>query len=327
MRKYALERLQADRIATGHYARLWHRGMPSYGNISGTILPYFVEEAIADAPERDWIASWGMESSKGSTKNDGCFAAPSLLLAGADLTKDQSYFLCGVDGRAFRNVLFPLGELVKRKANGINNGSGRISSGDDKSVRDIAIEAGLPTASKRESMGICFIGKRSFQSFISQYLPLVPQPGNFIDVDTGEVSIIWLCYIQLCVFMPTTFVSYALLTIYMPTYHCRLLGNIKELLTLRLVKEQRYQEPRGSGSLSGGQAKIMGPCLSVETHITLLYMQPSSSLVQMSLIGSEELCQSRWNTGRSSRLFVEPAICSRSYHALWKWRRMLAMQG
>ena len=195
MREYALERLQADRIATGHYARLWHRGMPAYDQASGTDLPDFVEEAIADAQERDWIASWGMESSKGSTKNDGCFAAPSLLLAGADLTKDQSYFLCGVDGRAFLNVLFPLGELVKMKADGINNGDGRISSGDVKSVRDIAIEAGLPTASKRESMGICFIGKRSFQSFISQYLPSVPQPGNFIDVDTGEVSIFWLCNI------------------------------------------------------------------------------------------------------------------------------------
>ena len=210
MREYALEHLQADWIATGHYARLWHREMPTYDNISGTHLPGFVEEAIADAQEHDWIASWGMESSKGSTKNDGCSAAPSLLLAGADLTKDQSYFLCGVDGRAFRNVLFPLGELVKRNDNGSNDSDGRISSGDVKSVRDIAIEAGLPTASKRESMGICFIGKRSFQSFISQYLPSVPQPGNFIDVDTGEVSIFWLCNIQLCgFFMPTTFASHA----------------------------------------------------------------------------------------------------------------------
>ena len=191
MREYALERLHADQIATGHYARLWHRVMPSCGNISGTILPDFVEEAIADAPELDWIASWGVASGKGITTDDRS-AAPSLLLAGADLTKDQSYFLCGVDGRAFRDVLFPLGELVKMKADGINNGDGRISSKDDKSVRDIAIEAGLPTASKRESMGICFIGKRSFQSFISQYLPSSPQPGNFIDVDTGEVSIFWL---------------------------------------------------------------------------------------------------------------------------------------
>ena len=209
MREYALERLHADQIATGHYARLWHRVMPSCGNISGTILPDFVEEAIADAPELDWIASWGVASGKGITTDDRS-AAPSLLLAGADLTKDQSYFLCGVDGRAFRNVLFPLGELVKRNDNGSNDSDGRISSGDVKSVRDIAIEAGLPTASKRESMGICFIGKRSFQSFISQYLPSVPQPGNFIDVDTGEVSIFWLCNIQLCgFFMPTTFASHA----------------------------------------------------------------------------------------------------------------------
>ena len=184
-----MERLHADWIATGHYARIWHRRMPVYDNSSGALLPDFVEEAIADAPERDWIASWGMESGKVTAKNDGSSAAPSLLLAGADLTKDQSYFLCGVDGRSFRNVLFPLGELVKRNDNCSNNGDGRSGSGDTKSVRDIAIEAGLPTASKRESMGICFIGRRSFQSFISQYLPSAPQPGNFVDVDTGEVSI------------------------------------------------------------------------------------------------------------------------------------------
>jgi len=193
MKEYALERLQADFIATGHYARIWHRGRPANDHTCETYLPDFVEEAIVDAPERDWIASWGMESGKGSTKNNGCSAAPSLLLAGADLAKDQSYFLCGVNGNAFRNVLFPLGELVKRNDNRSNDSDGRNGSGDTKSVRDIAIEAGLPTASKRESMGICFIGKRSFQSFISQYLPSVPQPGNFIDVDTGEVSIACLC--------------------------------------------------------------------------------------------------------------------------------------
>lgn len=191
MRDYAMDRLQADWIATGHYARLWHREPESLSNgTSGTTsvqmeMPDYLEEATANTPERDWIATWGMEGGV-----DSSTAAPSLLLAGADLFKDQSYFLCGVNGRAFRNVLFPLGDLLK-KTNGDDIGDDNDGTKSrNKSVRDIANAAGLPTATKRESMGICFIGKRNFQSFISQYLPSMPQPGTFVDVDTGEVSLI-----------------------------------------------------------------------------------------------------------------------------------------
>lgn len=56
-------------------------------------------------------------------------------------------------------VLFPLGGLTKPE------------------VRSLAAEAGLPVAQKRESMGVCFVGKRrSWADFISQYL--TPSPGN-----------------------------------------------------------------------------------------------------------------------------------------------------
>ena len=197
MRDYALDRLQADWIATGHYARLWHRDTASISN--GTSLkaqikmPDYLEEATAEAPERDWIATWGMEGGV-----DFSTAAPSLLLAGADLSKDQSYFLCGVNGHAFRNVLFPLGDLLKRTKDDENDNKDDGTKAREKSVRDIASEAGLPTATKRESMGICFIGKRNFQSFISQYLPSMPQPGNFVDVDTGEVSLIIMMSVVVC---------------------------------------------------------------------------------------------------------------------------------
>jgi len=67
---------------------------------------------------------------------------------------------------------------------------GRILSRDNDdgnvAVRDIAHAAKLATASKRESMGICFVGKRKFPEFINEYLP-DPMPGRFICVDTGEV--------------------------------------------------------------------------------------------------------------------------------------------
>ncbi|KAJ0412151.1 hypothetical protein ATCC90586_005764 [Pythium insidiosum] len=86
-----------------------------------------------------------------------------VLFAAEDETKDQSYFLSNVAGSAFRRVLFPLGELPKTE------------------VRRIAAEEGLVTASKRDSVGICFIGKRNFADFIHQYIP--KQDGFFVTVD------------------------------------------------------------------------------------------------------------------------------------------------
>ncbi|KAI9477212.1 tRNA methyl transferase [Coemansia mojavensis] len=76
------------------------------------------------------------------------------LLRGLDTRKDQSYYLAGVSGTRFGRVLFPLGELAKRD------------------VRRIAKSAGLATAEKEESMGICFVGeRRKFDAFLAEYLP------------------------------------------------------------------------------------------------------------------------------------------------------------
>ncbi len=77
---------------------------------------------------------------------------PARLLRGADLRKDQSYFLHAVDGHALALACFPVGELSKQQ------------------VRDIATDAGLPVHAKRDSTGICFIGERPFREFLSRYL-------------------------------------------------------------------------------------------------------------------------------------------------------------
>lgn len=87
------------------------------------------------------------------------------LLRGADPGKDQSYFLNRLNQYQLSRALFPIGHLTK------------------KEVRQIAEEAGLPTARKKDSTGICFIGERDFRQFLSQYLPA--QPGDMISVD-GE---------------------------------------------------------------------------------------------------------------------------------------------
>ncbi|HLB53370.1 MAG TPA: tRNA 2-thiouridine(34) synthase MnmA [Chlamydiales bacterium] len=74
------------------------------------------------------------------------------LLKGKDPNKDQSYFLHAVSGQKFENVLFPVGHLLKGQ------------------VRELAKKANLPTAEKKDSTGICFIGKRDFKEFLKPYL-------------------------------------------------------------------------------------------------------------------------------------------------------------
>lgn len=85
----------------------------------------------------------------------------TALLRAVDRTKDQSYFLAGVSHRALAHAEFPLGELPKSR------------------VRELARAAGLLTADKKDSTGICFIGERDFKSFLAQYLPA--QPGEIVD--------------------------------------------------------------------------------------------------------------------------------------------------
>jgi tRNA-uridine 2-sulfurtransferase len=89
------------------------------------------------------------------------------MLRGLDENKDQTYFLNQLTQDQLSKVLFPIGELEKAK------------------VREIAKEANLATATKKDSTGICFIGERNFKSFLSQYLPA--QPGTMETFD-GEVK-------------------------------------------------------------------------------------------------------------------------------------------
>ncbi|GMB07519.1 tRNA-specific 2-thiouridylase [Thermolongibacillus altinsuensis] len=89
------------------------------------------------------------------------------LLRGLDQNKDQTYFLNQLGQEQLSKVLFPIGEMEKAQ------------------VRQIAKEAGLATANKKDSTGICFIGERNFKQFLSNYLPA--QPGIMQTLD-GEVK-------------------------------------------------------------------------------------------------------------------------------------------
>ncbi|MBO7509587.1 MAG: tRNA 2-thiouridine(34) synthase MnmA [Bacteroidales bacterium] len=84
------------------------------------------------------------------------------LLAGSDGNKDQSYFLCQLSQEQLSSALFPIGELEKPE------------------VRRIAREADLPSADKKDSQGICFVGKVDLPTFLQQQLKSVK--GNIVEV-------------------------------------------------------------------------------------------------------------------------------------------------
>ena len=84
------------------------------------------------------------------------------LLAGKDNNKDQSYFLCQLSQDQLSKSLFPIGELTKPE------------------VREIAREMGLVTADKKDSQGLCFIGKVSLPTFLQQQLE--PKEGEIVEI-------------------------------------------------------------------------------------------------------------------------------------------------
>jgi len=84
------------------------------------------------------------------------------LLAGDDKTKEQSYFLCQLSQEQLKMALFPVGSLTKAE------------------VREIARQQKLSTAEKKDSQGICFVGKVDLPAFLQQ--KLAPRKGNIIEI-------------------------------------------------------------------------------------------------------------------------------------------------
>ncbi len=90
------------------------------------------------------------------------------LLAGKDTNKDQSYFLCQLNQEQLSQALFPIGELTKPE------------------VRQIAKKLDLITAEKKDSQGLCFIGKVRLPEFLQQQL--LPKKGNVILIDDDVIK-------------------------------------------------------------------------------------------------------------------------------------------
>lgn len=90
------------------------------------------------------------------------------LLEGADPNKDQSYFLAQLSQNQLARALFPIGHLLK------------------PDVRRVAERFGLPNAGKKDSQGICFLGKVKINDFLARYLP--DKPGPIINTAGREVG-------------------------------------------------------------------------------------------------------------------------------------------
>lgn len=111
----------------------------------------------------DYVAT-GHYCRKDSIEKDG--KTIYRLLAGVDGNKDQSYFLCQLSQEQLAKSLFPIGELTKPE------------------VRDIAMELDLVTAEKKDSQGLCFIGKVKLPDFLQQQLK--PKEGVIVEISKEQ---------------------------------------------------------------------------------------------------------------------------------------------
>ncbi len=156
--KKALE-MGADGVATGHYARVM-RGK---------------HEIRSTKSEKN---VFNLENLKLDIVSDLDIRASNLnqyhLLAGLDLNKDQSYFLWTLTEVQLSKVVFPIGHLQKSE------------------VRKLAEKFNLPTAQKKDSQGVCFIGKLDMKDFLKQFIKseqgtVLNQNGEEIGIHDGAV--------------------------------------------------------------------------------------------------------------------------------------------
>lgn len=117
----------------------------------------FLQEALKLGA--DYVAT-GHYCRKEETVVDG--KTVYRLLAGSDSNKDQSYFLCQLSQQQLRYAMFPIGEMVKPE------------------VRRIAAEQHLATAKRKDSQGICFVGKVDLPTFLQQ--KLTARKGDIIEI-------------------------------------------------------------------------------------------------------------------------------------------------
>jgi tRNA-specific 2-thiouridylase len=154
--------LGADYIATGHYVKL------RQNSLSRTERPLAPAASVALRSRSQNSRPAGgqafVTSESFSRKNSSSLG----LFEAKDKNKDQSYFLWTLTKEQLKYCLFPIGDYTKPQ------------------VREIARKAMLPTAEKKDSQGICFLGQVDLEDFLKQYLP--EKPGDIVTTEGAVVG-------------------------------------------------------------------------------------------------------------------------------------------
>ena len=152
-----------DRIVDYMFKEYENGRTPNPDVLCNREIKFDVFMKIALSLGADFVAT-GHYCRKGILEKDG--KEIYQLLAGIDGNKDQSYFLCQLSQEQLAKSLFPIGELTKPQ------------------VREIASKLDLITAEKKDSQGLCFIGKVRLPEFLQQKLQ--PKEGIIIEIDKND---------------------------------------------------------------------------------------------------------------------------------------------
>ena len=152
-----------DRIVDYMFKEYENGRTPNPDVLCNREIKFDVFMKIALSLGADFVAT-GHYCRKGILEKDG--KEIYQLLAGIDGNKDQSYFLCQLSQKQLAKALFPIGNLTKPE------------------VREIAAEMDLITAEKKDSQGLCFIGKVRLPEFLQQKLQ--PKSGLIVQIDKND---------------------------------------------------------------------------------------------------------------------------------------------
>lgn len=153
---YNFEKEYAQLVITDFYDEYRAGRTPNPDVLCNKYIKFdaFLEKALEDGA--DFVAMGHYSRTKNGE-----------LLKAEDINKDQTYFLHQLTKEQLEKTLFPLGDLIKPE------------------VRTIAKKAGLSTADKKDSQGICFVGKVNMNEFLKEVID--EKEGQFVDIDTRKV--------------------------------------------------------------------------------------------------------------------------------------------
>lgn len=153
-----------DYMATGHYAQVIEAAGVKSKNEKATPVDNFMKNEKMIGKWHNKKTPALLKASQGNESTHSTFT----LQRSADEFKDQTYFIYNIHTPQLPNLLFPIGGLKK------------------STVKELAKKIGLPNASKKESMGLCFVGKIRLKEFLAQKLK--PKPGAIVSTHGKKIG-------------------------------------------------------------------------------------------------------------------------------------------